>query len=103
MTLQDFTIEELQDEIRSRMGRGRISTRSILMGDLSVMRASEKYGVSQEIILGRDRSALASEARMYAMWRMHEAGYSYLVCGRYFGRDHTTIIHAVKKMKKANQ
>lgn len=35
--------------------------------------------------------------RQHAMSECRDAGYSYAAIGRFFGRDHTTVIHGVRR------
>lgn len=99
MTLANFTTEQLQAEIRMRMGYGLLSSRAIAAGNVAVAEACERFGIDPELILGRERSATVAQARIHAMAAMHAAGFSYQQCGRFFSRDHTTIIHAVKQAR----
>jgi chromosomal replication initiation ATPase DnaA len=40
-------------------------------------------------------------ARQEAMWRCcRETGHSTTSVGRFFNRDHTTVVHAVQKIEK---
>ena len=96
MNLENFTIEELQNEIRQRKASRRLSSRAIEAGNEAVAEASRLFGVSRDSILSRSRSKRATKARYHAMNTMWEAGFSYDECGRFFDRDRTLIIHAVK-------
>jgi chromosomal replication initiation ATPase DnaA len=40
-------------------------------------------------------------ARWAAMYAMRLAGYSYADIGRFFNRDHSTVIYAIKQMEAA--
>lgn len=57
-------------------------------------------GVALDDLYSRKRDREYSEARM-AVWLVaHETmGYSYPYIGRIYGRDHTTIVSGVKKLK----
>jgi chromosomal replication initiator protein len=60
-----------------------------------------KHGVSLDEMLSPTRKAKVSEARQWAMWRVyHEITprMSLPDIGFRFGRDHTTVLHAVRKM-----
>lgn len=39
---------------------------------------------------------LTSQARQAAMWHAHKQGVSHSAIGRFFNRNHTTVMHAVK-------
>lgn len=58
-------------------------------------------GVSVSEIIGRDRSARITLIRHIAMWLLRNfTPMSYPEIGRIFGRDHTTVICAVKRVEK---
>lgn len=60
---------------------------------------ADNCGVSYEQIMGGGRTALVAAARQEAMARIRrDTDYSFHEIARFFGRDHTTVIHAVKKM-----
>ena len=58
----------------------------------------DETGVTSDEILKHDRSTHLVRVRQYAMWKCREQGYSYTVIGRTFKRDHSTIMHACKKI-----
>lgn len=69
---------------------------------LNIVRDVEKItGIPHHIILGESRIKEVSYARQLAMYRcVTETGASLTRVGRFFHRDHATIQHAVKKLKK---
>ena len=57
-----------------------------------------RTGVPVEAMQGPSRVAWITEARHEAMCRCrHEAHCSLTIIGRYFNRDHTTVLHAIRK------
>jgi hypothetical protein len=57
--------------------------------------------VSIADILGRDRRPLIAAARHEAIWRVRRVtGWSLPRLGRFFNRDHTTVLHSVREMEK---
>ena len=57
-----------------------------------------RTGVPVEAMQGPSRVAWITEARHEAMYRCrHEAHCSLTMIGRYFNRDHTTVLHAIRK------
>lgn len=58
-----------------------------------------KHEVSVKQILGDDRQAPVIEARREAMSLVYRANpnWSLVKMGRFFNRDHTTILHALRK------
>lgn len=74
-----------------------ISTRSI------VAEVSRKYGVSAKAIMSDSRMAIYVPARREAVMRMYvELGHSLMRIGRLFKRDHTTILHMIRELAKAD-
>lgn len=64
---------------------------------------SAKYGVPIEAIVGASRSRAILPARYEAAYRMvMEAGMSYPSAGKRLNRDHTTVLHAVKRHVEAH-
>ncbi len=56
-------------------------------------------GVDAEVMRSRTRRQPVTYARQVAMWHMHRAGYSMPKIGRFFNRDHTTVLHACKRVQ----
>lgn len=59
----------------------------------------EVYDISYAKIVGYDRTPYVSEARHVVMHCLIELGYSYSETGRILNKDHSSVIHAVKKWK----
>lgn len=53
-------------------------------------------------ILSKRKFAPVAAARQEVMFRAFSAGKSYSEIGRFFGVDHTTVIHGVQKIKLAH-
>ena len=52
-------------------------------------------------ILGRNRRPPIAAARHEAVWRVRLAtGWSLPRLGRFFKRDHTTVLHSIREMNK---
>lgn len=63
-----------------------------------LMQVSEKHGVPLEVIVGFGRSKDIVPARYEAAYRMvTELGMSLPAAGRRLNRDHTTILHGVRR------
>jgi|SRR5271165_5914588 len=62
---------------------------------------SQRTGVPVEAILGRQRFSAIAAARHEAIWRVREVTkWSLPRVGRFFaGRDHTTVLHSVRRME----
>lgn len=77
------------DSRRSMLGRKR----------KIVMEEALRSGVPWHQIMSDTRKAEAVAARWAAMHRMRvELGLSASAIGRHFGRDHSSVIHALRKM-----
>ena len=62
-----------------------------------VRQVAEARRLPLERVMGRDRHAIVVRARQAAMARLRaEFGDSYPKIGRFFGRDHSTVLHAVR-------
>ena len=60
------------------------------------------YDVPPSVLLGADRHKSVTEARHVAMALARQrVGASFPELGRYFGRDHTTCIYAVRRVHAA--
>ena len=65
--------------------------------------ASHVTGIPDTAILSRAQTAETSEARMLAMALAASIGHTQTYIGERFDRDHTTVMHAVRKMKTRPQ
>ena len=73
------------------------TTLSALRVKMAVQLASEETGVTPAQIMGNGRTADVTAARQLAYVKARAMGLSYPEIGRAFGRDHTTIMHGVRK------
>lgn len=55
-----------------------------------------KHEITIEELTGPKRHQRQAHPRQEAMFKMKRAGYSYSEIGRFFGRDHTTVMHGVR-------
>lgn len=61
------------------------------------MSVAEKYGLTLLDLMGESRLARIAHPRQEAMWLIRQGGRCSLpMIGRFFGRDHTTILHGVR-------
>ena len=66
---------------------------------LSIVKAvAAERGFTVEIILGRGRSRPIVAVRWEVWRRLHARGWSSVAIGRAFGRDHSTILHALQRV-----
>lgn len=67
--------------------------------DATIREVARAFNVTTEEILGSSRRRHINTARACAMAVIKEhTDWSYPVIGRYFGRDHTTVMHHVAKV-----
>lgn len=61
---------------------------------------AKEYGVSVDAIFSKSRQRDTAEARQMAMYLIHEIlGYGSVCIGEMFGRERTTVIHAIQKIR----
>lgn len=66
----------------------------------AVVAAAEAFGTTPEVLLGTDRSRAAADARAVAMTAARIHGHSLPTIARHFDRDHTTVLHATRRIAK---
>lgn len=55
------------------------------------------FSVSESKLMGKGRELEVIKARFWCMWFLkNHFGYSLSAIGRKFGRDHTSVLHAVR-------
>ena len=59
--------------------------------------ASALFGVSQTVIMSTRRNFVASHPRQWVMYESYCLGFSNAEIGRFLRRDHTTVMHGVKR------
>jgi chromosomal replication initiation ATPase DnaA len=106
-------VSEMQAAMRDAMSRlvaaAEAPTRSAVVGaSEAVPRArmaeiAASMAIATELtvadIRGPRRDRAVAWPRQQAMLMMHQAGYSLPMIGRFFKRDHTTILHGVRAAK----
>jgi len=70
---------------------------------LITQRVSDLYGVSAALIASRDRSPDTIECRTVIYVCLRDRGYRISEIGRAFGRDHSTVLHALNSVKRRPQ
>ncbi len=57
--------------------------------------------VPEAQIMGRRRTVAISDARQVAMWTIRQSMHlSLAAIGDFFGRDHTTVLHALRRVER---
>lgn len=59
----------------------------------------QHYDVSGDDVLSDARARYVINARHVAIWLMRDAGRTYSEIGREMGRDHTSVIHACRRVE----
>lgn len=57
-------------------------------------------GIPINQILSRERRHVVARARHLVMYRAHKAGHSLSHIGRCLDRDHTSVIHGIRRIRK---
>lgn len=57
------------------------------------------HGVTPDDVFSRSRRKIVAAARGDVMYRLREDGFSTTQIGRWLGRDHTSVIHAIQKRR----
>lgn len=79
---------------RANPGRGK--------GDLAIEKAAKHFGYTKEALMQPLRSKNIVRARSLAMYvYKNVVGANLAQTGRRFGKDHSTVIHAIKKIEKS--
>jgi len=66
----------------------------------AVASAAKEFGTTPEVLLGADRTRAAVDARAVAMAAARMHGQSLPQIARHFARDHTTVLHATRRIEK---
>lgn len=61
---------------------------------------SEKTGIPPERIVSVTRNKAVVAARHWAFYELQQAGFSLTQMGRMFQKDHTTVLHGIRKHMK---
>jgi chromosomal replication initiator protein len=54
------------------------------------------YNISYEDIMSRSRKRSIVLPRMVLMYKLYQTGFTLMEVGAIFGKDHTTVIHAIR-------
>ena len=78
--------------------KGEVEIQPISMRDIAC-RVAERHGLTVDDLRGSDRTKRVAWPRQEAMAAIRETGrYSLPRIGKFFNRDHTTVIHAVRRV-----
>ncbi|MEM6916211.1 MAG: chromosomal replication initiator protein DnaA, partial [Verrucomicrobiota bacterium] len=98
MTEEDIETSRL-DEILSDLIGSSVSSVQVGVEEIKQV-VAEHYDIEGEVLTGKGRTKRVAEARHVAMFLIREmTDLSLTDVGASFGRDHGTVIHAVKKVK----
>lgn len=74
-------------------------TRDFVISDVVITRVSRFYGVTPNQILREYRTKLPTVARFVAAYLMRKQGMTTIAIGRALQRDHSTVIHGIKRVE----
>ena len=69
--------------------------------DHAVVAAARAFATTPETLVGADRTRAAADARGVAMTAARMRGQSLPQIARHFDRDHTTVLHAIRRIEKS--
>jgi chromosomal replication initiation ATPase DnaA len=61
---------------------------------------ARRHGLTIDLLRGQSRSAPLVRVRQFAMSEARDAGYSLPEIGRALNRDHTTVLHGIRRHRK---
>jgi chromosomal replication initiation ATPase DnaA len=61
---------------------------------------ARRHGMSIDVLRGKSRSAPLVRIRQLAMSEARDAGYSLPEIGRALNRDHTTVLHGIRRHRR---
>jgi chromosomal replication initiation ATPase DnaA len=99
--IEQMTRDAYVAGLHDRTRPGTIGGALTLMEQITA-RVSEEYKMSVRELRGASRARIFNEPRRIIWCEAHDNGYSYPVIGRFFGRDHTSIIYGVKAHEGAS-
>lgn len=73
-----------------------LETRRVVLR--TVIDSAREYEVSAQDILGESRTRSIAQARQVVFYRLHTSGFSLSQIGRLLQRDHSTVLHGVRKV-----
>lgn len=68
--------------------------------DHAVVAAAQAFATTPEALIGADRTRATADARAVAMTAARMRGQSLPQIARHFDRDHTTVLHATRRIEK---
>lgn len=103
-TVFGYTLDKILDLIEEHEEHQRMLYAPRATVDEIVKRTCEELGVQPEAIYSTCRTREVSRARHLAMRRVYDLGpeWSMPRIGRHFKRDHTTVLHALRRYPKGS-
>ncbi len=93
--------QELQLAVNREIAKGlprKVNGKSRSIREIAMTVALE-YGLKIDDLRGYSRKQPTASARQRAYFLARNEGHSYPAIGRYFNRDHATVIHGVNRWK----
>lgn len=63
---------------------------------IAITTVCKDYNISYEDIMSRSRKRSIVLPRMVLMYKLYQTGFTLMEVGAIFGKDHTTVIHAIR-------
>ena len=95
-----LTVESVAEQLDAVAG---LDPRADLTPEQVLRAVARRFGITEEQILGRSRTAAVAQARQVTMYLLTtELGVSPTIAGRFLdGRNHSTVIHGAQKIRAA--
>jgi DnaA-like protein len=87
---------------RLGLARRKVGKRTALAGPIAAL-VARHFGLHPGILSTSCKPTHIAHARQIAMWVAVKLGHGVAPTGRYFRRDHTTVIHAVRKIEQCRE
>lgn len=98
--LRSVALRLVQSVASTRTEGGEVSDMSPdAICEMSVASAATAFGTTPERILSADRHRTVTDARAVAMTAVRRGGMTLPAIATYFGKDHTTVLYALKKVE----
>ena len=68
--------------------------------DNALITVCKQYNVDPKLVKSQTRKREIVLPRQIIMYKLHILGIGYADIGKLFGKDHTTVLHAVRKIKE---
>lgn len=96
MTKQDAILSKLTGGELVTLAKGQRNA-ATSKAQSAIAEAARRYGVSEADVMASGKRKGATQARQWVYTRLWHSGMSLPQVARVMGRDHTTVLHGIKK------